>query len=60
MFTLIANFDLLNIWYLVIVGIGLAKVSNLKNAVTIPFVFAMWMIWVLLTSFGPLGMFMGR
>jgi hypothetical protein len=59
MFTFIANFDLINIWYSIIVGIGLAKVSNLKNSVTIPFVFALWIIWVLLTSFGPFGMFVG-
>ncbi|MEO8512960.1 MAG: YIP1 family protein [Ignavibacteria bacterium] len=60
MFTFIANFDAITIWYSVIVGIGLAKVSNLKSSVTIPFVFALWLIWVLLTSFGPFGMFMGR
>lgn len=57
---LIANFDLINIWYLIIVGIGLAKVSNLKSSVTMPFVFVLWIIWVLLTSFGPFGMFVGR
>ncbi len=60
MFTFIANFDLINIWYTVIVGIGLARVSNLKSSVTIPFVFVLWLIWVLLTSFGPFSMFMGR
>ena len=60
MFTFIANFDLINIWYLIIVGIGLAKVSNLKSSITIPFVFVLWLIWVLLTSFGPFGMFVGR
>ncbi|KXK50344.1 MAG: Yip1 domain protein [Chlorobi bacterium OLB5] len=60
MYGLIANFDLINIWYLVIVGIGLAKVSNLKSSVTMPFVFVLWIAWVLLTSFGPFGMFVGR
>lgn len=60
MFGLIANFDLINIWYLIIVGIGLAKVSELKSSVTIPFVFVLWIAWVLLTSFGPFGMFVGR
>jgi hypothetical protein len=60
MFTFIANFDMINIWYSIIVGIGLAKVSNLKNSITVPFVFALWLIWVLLTSFGPFGMFVGR
>jgi hypothetical protein len=60
MFTFIANFDLITIWYSIIVGIGLAKVSNLKSSLTIPFVFVLWLAWVLLTSFGPFGMFMGR
>lgn len=60
MYAFIANFDLVNIWYLIVVGIGLAKVSNLKSSVTISLVFGLWLAWVLLTSFGPLGMFMGR
>ena len=60
MFQFIANFDLINIWYLVIVGIGLAKISNLKSSITIPFVFVLWIAWVLLSSFGPFGMFVGR
>lgn len=59
-YTLLAHFDLINIWYLVVVGIGLAKVSNLKSSVTISFVFVLWLVWVLLTSFGPFGMFVGR
>ena len=60
MYTLLANFDLLNIWYNIVVGIGLAKVSKIKPSITITFVFVLWLVWVLLTSFGPLGMFMGR
>jgi hypothetical protein len=60
MYTLLAHFDLINIWYLVVVGIGLAKVSSLKNSATIPFVIGLWFVWVLLTSFGPFGMFIGR
>src|SRR4030095_4414957 len=60
MYTFLANFDLINIWYLVVVGIGLARVSQLKTSKTMPFVFGLWLIWALLTSFGPLGMFMGR
>lgn len=60
MYVFIANFDLINFWYLVVVGIGLAKVSKLKTGITMPFVFALWLIWVLLTSFGPFGAFMGR
>lgn len=60
LFNFLANFDLLHIWYLIIVGIGLAKISNLKTSISISFVFALWFIWVLLVSFGPFGMFMGR
>lgn len=60
MYAFVANFDLINIWYMIIAGIGLAKVSDLKYAVTIPLVFGLWLVWVLLTSFGPLGMFVGK
>lgn len=60
MYAFIANFDLINIWYTIIVGIGLSKVSDLKSSVTISFVFVLWLAWVLLSSFGPFGMFMGR
>ena len=49
--TLLGHLDLLNIWYFIILGIGLAKLSSLKNTVTIPTVFALWIIWVCLTSF---------
>lgn len=59
MYTFIANFDLINIWYLVVVGIGLAKVSSLKSSVTMPLVFGLWLLWVVLTSFGPLKFFAG-
>ncbi|MFI5211574.1 MAG: Yip1 family protein [Ignavibacteria bacterium] len=59
MYKLIANFDLINIWYLVIVGIGLAKVSDLNSNKTIPLVFGLWIIWILLSSFGPLSFLMG-
>jgi len=59
LYMFIANFDLLNIWYLTVVSIGLAKVSNIKTSVSVIIVFILWLIWVLLTSFGPLN-FMGR
>jgi hypothetical protein len=55
----IANFDLLNIWYLIITSIGLAKISNIKTSVSVVIVFVLWLIWVVLTTFGPLN-FMGR
>lgn len=47
----LAHFDIINIWYLVVVGIGLAKVSGLKGAQTITTVFVLWLVWVCLTSF---------
>jgi competence protein ComGC len=59
LYKVIANLDLINIWYLIIVGIGLAKVSDLKSNKTIPLVFGLWVLWVLLSSFGPLSMFAG-
>jgi hypothetical protein len=54
MYTFLANFDLINIWYLIVVGIGLAKASNLKTSLTVPFVLVLWLLWVALTVFGPL------
>ncbi|MCI0448678.1 MAG: YIP1 family protein [Chlorobi bacterium] len=59
MYAFLANFDLINIWYLIVVGIGLAKVSALSSAKTISMVFVLWLIWVVLTSFGPLKFFVG-
>jgi hypothetical protein len=55
--TLVGHFDVFNIWYLILVGIGLAAFSGLKNKQTIPVVFALWLIWVCLTSFLNLGFF---
>ena len=48
---LLAHFDLLNIWYYIIIGLGFAAVGNLKSKQTIPYVFVLWLIWVCLTSF---------
>jgi len=59
MYTFLASFDLINIWYLIVVGIGLAKVSSLSSTKTISLVVVLWLIWVLLTSFGPLKFFVG-
>lgn len=55
MFKFINHFDVLAIWYLVILGIGFAKVSNLKTSVTMPAVFGVWLIYILATSFLNLG-----
>jgi len=47
----LGHFDLIAIWYLIVLGIGLAAVSNLKSSKTIPVVFALWLIWIALASF---------
>jgi len=51
MYKFIANFDLINIWYLIVISIGFAKVSNLKSSISFPMVFGLWLIWIVLTSF---------
>jgi len=48
---LLGHFDLIAIWYLIVLGIGLGAVSNLKSSKTIPVVFALWLIWIVLISF---------
>ena len=53
----VSHFDLLNIWFFIIVGIGLAKVSNLKSSATIPVTFLLWLVWVCITSFMRLPFF---
>lgn len=53
----LAHFDIIAIWYIVILGIGLAKVSQLKSSVTMPVVFVLWLIWISLTSFLKIGFF---
>ena len=55
--TFIAHFDLFNIWYLSLIGIGLAVFSGLKSKQTIPAVFILWLVWVCLTSFLNIGFF---
>ncbi|MGA2667289.1 MAG: Yip1 family protein [Ignavibacteria bacterium] len=55
---LLSHIDLLTIWYFIILGIGLAKVSNLKTSKVIPAVFILWLIWVCISSFANLP-FMG-
>jgi hypothetical protein len=57
MFKFLAHFDLFTIWYLVVLGIAFAKVSQLKTSVTMPVVFVLWLVWISLTSFLNLGFF---
>jgi hypothetical protein len=47
----LGHFDLIAIWYLIVLGIGLGAVSNLKSSKTIPVVFVLWLIWIALVSF---------
>ncbi|MFI5143958.1 MAG: Yip1 family protein [Ignavibacteria bacterium] len=47
---LLGHFDIINIWYFIVIGIGFAAVGSLKSKQTIPLVFALWLIWVCLTS----------
>ena len=47
----LGHFDLIAIWYLIVLGIGLGAVSNLKSSKTIPVVFVLWLIWIALASF---------
>jgi hypothetical protein len=54
-----AHFDVFNIWYFFIVGIGLAVFADLKSKQTIPIVFVLWLIWVCITSFLNLPFFGG-
>jgi hypothetical protein len=51
MMKLLSHLDILNFWYFILLGIGLAKISNLKSGITIPAVFALWFVWIVLTSF---------
>lgn len=59
MYALFAHMDVLNFWYLIILGIGLARVSNVKSSITFSLVLILWIIWVMLTTFGPFGSFAG-
>jgi hypothetical protein len=54
MMKFVSHFDLITIWYLIILGIGLSAVSGLKNSKTMPMVFVLWIIWVCIASFAGL------
>lgn len=51
MTNLLSHFDLIAIWYLIVLGIGLGAVSNLKRSETITVVFSLWLLWIVLTAF---------
>lgn len=58
-YVLLASVDLLNFWYLGVLGIGLAKVSSFKTSTTLGIVITLWLIWVMLVAFGPFKFFSG-
>lgn len=47
----LGHFDIFSIWYLIIIGLGLARISGLKNSQTMPVVFGLWLIWIAATTF---------
>jgi hypothetical protein len=51
MMKFVSHFDLIAVWYLIVLGIGLGAASNLKSSKTIPVVFGLWIIWICLASF---------
>jgi hypothetical protein len=51
MFKFVASFDLITLWYLAVISIGFAKISELKSAVSFPVVYGLWLVWTLLSSF---------
>lgn len=54
MMKFVSHFDLITIWYLIILGIGLSAISGLKNSKTMPIVFVLWIIWICIASFAGL------
>ena len=53
----LGHFDILGIWYLVVVAIGLAKIANISSAKSFALVFVLWLIYISVTSFAHLGFF---
>jgi hypothetical protein len=47
----VSHFDIISIIYFIILGIGLAKVSDLKTSKVMPVVFILWLVWICIASF---------
>lgn len=47
----LGHFDIITIWYLIVLGIGLGTVSNIKNSKSLSVVIGLWLIWIILISF---------
>jgi hypothetical protein len=48
---LLMSIDPFTIWYLAVVGIGLAKISSAKVSRSLIWVFGLWVVWTLLYVF---------
>jgi len=56
---LLAHFDVIAIWSMVVLAVGFSKISGLKSSVSYSVVFGLWIIWICLTSFLKLPFFIG-
>jgi hypothetical protein len=50
-YKLFMSIDVFTIWFMVLIAIGLSKISGIKSGVSYFFVFGIWIIWILITSF---------
>jgi hypothetical protein len=48
---LLSSVNVFTIWYLAVLSIGLGKLANVKTAKAAIWVFGLWIVWTLLTTF---------
>ena len=51
LYKLMSSLDVFVIWFLILVAIGLSKISGIKSSVSYILVFGIWIVWILITSF---------
>jgi hypothetical protein len=51
MHVLLSSVNIFTIWYLVVLSIGLGKVANVKTGKAAIWIFGVWVVWTLLTTF---------
>ncbi|MBC8485486.1 MAG: YIP1 family protein [Bacteroidetes bacterium] len=51
LYKLLMAVDAFVIWFLIIIAIGLSKISGIKSNVSYTLAFGVWIIWILITSF---------
>ena len=51
LYKFLMSIDAFVIWFLIIMVIGLSKISRIKSNVSYTLVFGVWVIWILITSF---------